>query len=318
MFLGWFKVTGGAVLQIFMLGAIGYFLIKRNILGERCLGTLSRLVIEVTLPLMIFCRLVRDFRFDLYPNWWIFPFISILITAVGLLLGYFFVGFVKKGALRRQFLSLTAFQNSGYLPLALIAALPLGDKAPTMLIYLFLLLMGFNLLVWSLGVFLLAFHKSRKFEMGSLFSPPVIATLFSLLFIASGLNNFVPAGALKTLSMAGECTLPLAMFVVGGSLAFVKLKHIDIKAVPLALLIKLFIMPVLGLWLIIQFDLPELIGLLILIELAMPPAVSLSVIIRHYKKEDFLISHGVFFGHVLSLVSLPLFLSLYFTLIMIK
>lgn len=318
MFLEWFRITSSAVLQIFMLAAIGYFLIKRNILGEKCLGTLSRLVIEVTLPLMIFCRLVKDFRFDLYANWWIFPFISILITGAGLLLGYLFLGFIKGRERRMQFLGLTAFQNSGYLPLALISALPLGDKAATMLIYLFLLLMGFNLAVWSLGVFLLAFHKNKKFEMGSLFSPPVIAALFSLLFIALGLNDFVPEGVLKTLGMAGDCTLPLALFVVGGSLAFIKLRRIDIKAIPLALLIKLFIMPVLGLWLVIQFNLPELIGLLILIELAMPPAVSLSVIISHYKKEDLLISHGIFFGHLLTLVSLPLFLSLYFTLIMVK
>jgi predicted permease len=83
-------------------------------------------------------------------------------------------------------------------------------------------------------------------------------------------------------------------------------------------LAKLIILPVLGLWLIVKFKLPELIGLLIIMQLAVPPATSLSVITRHYKKEDLLISQGVFFGHLLSIITLPLFLSLYFMLIMIK
>jgi predicted permease len=275
-------------------------------------------VVEITLPLLIFCQLIKDFRFNLYPDWWIFPLISIIITIAGLLLGGLFAGFIRGREHRMQFLSLVTFQNSGYLPLALVAALLPSDKADPMFIYIFLFLLGFNLVIWSFGVYMLSFHKSRKFELGSLFSPPVIATLFSLLFIYLGLNKFVPEAALKPLRTVGDCTLPLAMFVVGGSLASIHLRHVDKKAIFLMLLAKLIILPLLGLWLVLKFKLPQLMGLLIIMELAVPPATSLSVITRHYKKEDLLISQGVFFGHIVSLVSLPIFLSLYFTLSMIK
>jgi predicted permease len=165
---------------------------------------------------------------------------------------------------------------------------------------------------------MLSFHERKKFEMGSLFSPPVIATLVSLVIVFFGLNKFIPDTVLKPLRMVGDCTLPLAMFVVGGSLASIHLRHVDKKAVFFMVLAKLIILPVLGLWLIVKFKLPELIGLLIIMQLAVPPATSLSVITRHYKKEDLLISQGVFFGHLLSIITLPLFLSLYFMLIMIK
>ncbi|MDD2731418.1 MAG: AEC family transporter, partial [Candidatus Portnoybacteria bacterium] len=80
MFLESFKVTGTAVAEIFMLAALGYFLIKKNILGAEGLHALSRLVVEVTLPLLIFTQLIRDFSFSLYPDWWVFPLISITIT----------------------------------------------------------------------------------------------------------------------------------------------------------------------------------------------------------------------------------------------
>lgn len=318
MLWGSFKITGLAVAQIFLLGAIGYFLVKKNILGWEGLNSLSRLVIEITLPVLIFCQLVKDFKFSLYPNWWIFPLISILITLLGLVIGCLFVGFIKGQPRKLQFLSLITFQNSGYLPLALVAALLPKEKVDFLFIYIFLFLLGFNLMMWSLGVYMLSFHANRKFELGSLFSPPVIATVFSLIFIFLGLNKFVPEVILKPLRLVGDCTLPLAMFVVGGNLAQIHLGRIDKQAMFLVVLAKLIILPLLGILLIIKFRLPELVSLLIIMELAVPPATSLSVIVTHYKKEDILISQGVFLGHILSLVTLPLFLSLYFMLVMIK
>ena len=318
MFWESFKITSSAVAQIFLLAALGYFLIKKNILGPEGLNALSRLVIEVTLPLMIFCQLIKDFSFTLYSNWWIFPLISIAITIAGLIVGALFTGFIRGHQHKLQFLSLVTFQNSGYLPLALVAALLPSDKIDPMFIYIFLFLLGFNLVMWSLGVHILSFTRAKKFELGSLFSPPVIATLVSLIFIFFGLNKFIPDTALKPLRMVGDCTLPLAMLVVGGNLASIHLGHIDKKAMSLMILAKLIILPVLGLWLVIKFKLPQLLGLLILMQLAVPSATSLSLIITHYKKEDLLISQGIFLSHIVSLVTLPLFLSLYFMLIMIK
>jgi len=108
------------------------------------------------------------------------------------------------------------------------------------------------------------------------------------------------------------------MLVVGGNLAQISLARIDKKEIFFLVLAKLILLPALGLWLVVKLKLPELMGLLIIIQLAMPPATTLSVIIRHYKKEDLLISQGIFFGHIISLLTLPVILSLYFMLIVIR
>jgi len=313
-----FKIIGVAVGQIILLGVIGFFLVKRNILAHTGLDALSKLVMEVTLPILIFCELVKNFSFRQYANWWVFPLLSIAITAAGLILGSVVLKLIKGHQEKLQFLSLTAFQNSGYLPLALIAAFLPGPQRETMFIYLFLFLIGFNLVMFSLGVHMICFHKEREFELGSLFSPPVIAAVFSLALIFFGLQKFIPGSAIKALRMAGDCTLPLAMFVVGGSLAEINLSRIHKGAMFFVILIKLIILPALGLWLIIRLGLPELVGLLILIQLAMPSATTLSVITRYYKKEDILASEGIFFTHIASIITIPVFLSLYFALVMIK
>ncbi len=83
MFLESFRITGSAVAQIFLLGALGYFLVKKNILGDAGLDALSRLTIDITLPALIFCQLIKDFSFSLYPNWWVFPLVSLIITVAG-------------------------------------------------------------------------------------------------------------------------------------------------------------------------------------------------------------------------------------------
>jgi len=318
MFIESFRMTFGAVTQIFILGAFGFVLVRKGIINQEGLSTISRLVVEVIFPILIFSRLVKNFSFQAYPHWWMMPLLSMAIMLVGFIIGGIFLAFIKGNTARHQFLSLIAFQNSGYLPLALVAAILPPDKANVMFIDIFMLLLGFDMAVWSLGIYLLTFHAAKRFELGSIFSPPVIANLFSLALIFFGLNKFLPNTLMQPLNMIGDCTLPLAMFVVGGNIAAIHLTRVNKKAILLMTLAKLIILPALGFLFVLRPPITPLMGLLIIMQLAMPPATSLSLIIRHYKKEDILISQGVFFGHILSLITIPVFLSLYFSLVVIK
>lgn len=319
MFLTAFKTTSLAIIEIFILGALGFFLIKRKILSFEGLDGISRLVIEVTLPLFIFCQFIKEFRFSLYPNWWIFPILSIALTLLGFAIGSLFIWTTKSSDERRQFLSLVGFQNSGYLPLPLVAALLSGSEANQMFIYIFLFLVGFNLLMWSAGVYLLTYHRARRFAFASLFSPPVVATLVGLLFVSLRLENSIPNFIFRPLKMVGDSTLPLAMFVVGASLAKIEFnKKTNPQALFFIFLTKLIILPLIVIFIIINIKTPPLYALLLIIQAAMPPATSLSIIIRHYKKEDYLINPAIFIGHIISIFTIPIFLSLFYSIYLIR
>ena len=318
MFLEQFKITGLAMAQIFLLGGLGYILVKKNLLSHEGLDALSRLVIQIIFPALIFAQMLKNFSFNLYPNWWIFPLMSLAITVMGLIVGW---GLLKLSGLKThklEFLSLVGFQNSGYLPLAIVAAIFTGQQANDIFIFIFLFLLGFDLVAWSLGIYMLTYEKQIKFKLSSLFSPPVIANLISLVLIALGLNKFIPDVLFKPLSMVGNSTLPLAMLVVGGNVALVQLKNIDKKVTFIFLLGKLIILPLLGIVIVLKLALPHLLGFLIVMQLAMPSATSLSVIIRRFNRQDVLISQGVFFSHIIGLFTIPLFLSLYLFLVMLK
>jgi malate permease and related proteins len=318
MFFDAVGITASAVMQILILAIIGFFLKKRNILTDQGLDAISRLVIDITLPLLIFAQLVKDFDFNRYPNWWIFPLLSLAITAMGLVVGFICSGFIRGAQRRLQFLNLVAFQNSGYLPLAMVATLLPAQQVGRMFIYLFLFLIGFNMVMGRRAAYLLTFSKETKFQARNLLNPPVIAAVFGLVFAFFDVQCIVPEVVLKPMRMIGDCTLPLAMFVVGADLAQIKVEHFDRKAMAWLTLAKLIILPLLGLTCVLRFNLPPLMGLLILLQLAVPPATSLSVIVRHYRKEDLLISQGIFFGHVVSLLTIPVFLSIYLSSVSIK
>ncbi|OQB12734.1 MAG: Membrane transport protein [Candidatus Omnitrophica bacterium ADurb.Bin205] len=318
MFIEHFQITGIAVLQIFMLSAVGFLLVRKRFLSGRGLDDLSRLVMDVSLPVLIFCQLIKDFSFCLYPNWWVFPLISIAITVFGLVAGFLFVRFIDKEQEKLQFLSLVAFQNSGYLPLALVAALFPAQSLGEIFIYLFLFLMGFNLVMFSLGVHILNFHKEKKIKLSSLLSMPVLATLLGLVIVYFGINKLFPDSLIKPLRILGDTTLPLAMIVVGGNLAQINLKAINKKAVILLILVKMIILPLSGILFLRVFNISGLLGLLILIQLAMPSAVTVSTILRASNKEDILASQGIFITHLAALITVPAFLILYFSNFMIK
>lgn len=318
MFLEHFKITSLAMAQIFILGVLGYYLVKKNILSHSGLEALSRLVIQIIFPALIITQLLANFSFSLYPNWWIFPLISLAITLASLVLGVILLKLAKLKNNKLQFLSLVSFQNSGYLPLALAAAMFTGTQLSNIFIYIFLFLLGFDLVAWSLGIYMLTYEKETRFKLQHIFSPPVIASILTLILIALELNKFIPAAIFKPIQIIGNCTLPLALMVVGGNIALVQLKNIDKKGLGFFLLGKLIILPALGLWIVLKLGLPQLFGFLIVMQLAMPSATSLSVIMRRYNKEDALISQGVFFSHVISLITIPIFLGLYLSLVVLK
>lgn len=300
------------MLQIFWLGLIGFVLVRRRMLSEEGLSGLSRFLIGVSFPALIFWQMITKFSFSIYPDWWLFSLASLSLSAAGLLTGWVFSIGVKEAQERRELVSLIGFQNAGYLPLALLGWILPKEQLGIMLIYLFLFLLGFNLVIWSWGVYFLSGHKLKKFSLAGLFSPPVIAVLLGFGFILLRINRFLPKFVLLPLEGLGNCSFPLAMVVVGASLAELKPSPSpQIKLIIKLILAKLIVLPSIGLLFVSYFHLPYLMGLLIILELAVPSANSLVIIARQYAQGEKLISQGILYTHIACLITLPIFLFTY-------
>ncbi len=314
MFLQSFQVIFQAIFGLVLLGSIGFWLVKRSIVEEEGLKMLSTLVIGLFLPFFMFSEIVERFSFTLYPDWWLYPLLSLLVTAVGYACGLL-VLFLDKSSRRNkdEFLAIAAFQNSGYLPLPLVASLLAPDAAKVMFIYIFLFLLGFNMTIFSLGVFLLAPKtKDYRFNFKHMFNPPVIATLLALACVFFKINRILPNFVLSPIEMLGRAAIPLSILVVGGNLASIKAKPAsNFKSISYVLALKLFIVPLIFLGFIILVRPQPLVGLLLMLQAAMPSATFLSVISRGLNHQDHLISQAIFYSHIAGILTISLFLALF-------
>ncbi len=284
---------------------------KKNIINDSGLTLLTWLTVNFFLPAFTFHQLTQHFNFQSYPDWWTFPLISFLITLGGFSLGWLVTKLSKGIGPKREFIALASFQNSGYLPLLLITAIFSPPEAQELYIYLFLFLIGFDFAVWSFGVWFLTRHKMEKFELKNLLSTPFIATSISLLLILCDLPKFIPPLLVKPIQMTGECTLPVAMIVVGASLARIKISDVNKKEITLVLLTKLVALPLAAMIFVLALKVPKLIGFFVVMEACVPSAVTLSIISRHYGTEEKFINQGIFFTHLFSMLTIPVFLMLY-------
>lgn len=301
-----------APLRIFLMGAAGYIFVKAKIIPEEVLDALNNILVCLFLPCMIVYEFLTKFTFAAYGHWWVFPLMGIGISLAGLFLSEIFVFALRKKEVKNEFLSLCAFQNSGYIPLLIAEVILPPAQAAEMFMYIFLLLVGFNFLVWSLGANLICGKDRFAMRWEDLYNPPILATLLSLMAVFFGLNRFVPDFAMDVVQSFGACTMPVAMFVVGGSLATIKIRDNTFKQeIGITILFKLFLFPLLTLVLLWAWQVRSLWGLLVMIQAAVPSAVTLTVIAKYYKRDERFINQTIFYTHIVGLLSFPIFLILY-------
>lgn len=310
-----FSASFLAIGEIFILMGIGFFTVRKGIIKSAFIQHLSELLVYVTLPLMIFSRIVMGFSFREFKLWWIFPLAAVLMIFVPFILAGLTTKLLRIRENLLEFKSLVSFQNSAYLPLALVSALLKPEEANAAILYILFFLMGFNFLIWSWGVAMLkSKDKNEKVFLIKFLSPPFIATLVAVFLVAIGINKFIPEVVTRPLKMLGDSTVPLGLFLVGAALAEFKINRKTEKGIYIAALLKLIIVPLVFLGILRFFSLPNIASLVLLLQAAMPSATSLLVIARVYGENSGYISQGILITHLFAFLTIPLFLFLFFRL----
>ena len=168
-------------------------------------------------------------------------------------------------------------------------------------------------MIWSLGTAFLSKQPGKRIKLKSVFSPPFVAIIVSLLLILFKVNQILPQFILRPIEAIGNCTIPFALLVVGAILAEVSIdKHrLNISAFLSLGLIKLFLIPASVLLVLVFIKVEPLAGLVILLQAAAPSANSLAYIARDAKADYRFISEGIFITHIASLITIPIFIWLF-------
>ena len=291
---------------LFALILVGYVARSFNILNSDLNKGLSRLVLQITLPALIIKSMQFSFSREVMMGSVKIILLSILAHGVAIAIAYISVKILKyKDPEASVFRFMLIFSNVGYMGYPIIKVI-YGDLG---VFYTALFNIIFNVLLWSLGVVLMAKDNGKRADDVNYFkiltNPGILAVFigFSLFLLSIKINYIV----FETLNLLGETTVPLSMLLIGSMLAEVPIKEIfsDTRLLVISFL-RLIAIPAL-VW--ICFYILGLRGILLGIPVlvtAMPAAANTAVFATIYETEPQLASKGVFITTLLSMVTIPL------------
>ena len=170
-------------------------------------------------------------------------------------------------------------------------------------------MLGFQIFCWTYGVYLLDGSSKFRLSWDILRRPCVIAALVAYALYFSALR--VPAIVGQMVDYVGNLTSPMAMLIIGSALAKLSLRTVfgDWRVYVLCA-VKLVAIP-LGLWVLLRGVLThDLMLTTLILARAMPAATNSTILCYRYGRDGSLASGCVFLSTLLSLVTIPLVLTL--------
>lgn len=297
------------MIQLFLVIYLGYFLFKVKILDVDLNKKLTTLLLSVTTPAMILSSVLTTETTQKLEDVIFVFIIGIGVYLVLPILGLILVK-VMRVPLKQQglYIFMTVFSNIGFMGFPVMKAI-FGNEA---VFYTAIFNMIFNLLVFSVGAMMMNYGTDRKVQMNprNLLSPGVIASLVALLIYFIKLQ--VPTVISSTVTMIGDITTPMAMLLIGSTLANIPLKEVfnELRVYPYTL-IKQVIVPIIAFPILRLIIADPLILGITLIMISMPVANSAVLFATQNDGDVSLAAKTVFMTTLLSIVTIPLIVALF-------
>jgi predicted permease len=316
IFINSFGTTFQAILPILLIAAVAGFLIRKNILTQEQLKALSAICIQVLLPCLIFSNIIKNFDPHQLRYWLLIPLAAFLM--VGFALAISSILFRPNLRAKKHFLAPAAIQNAAYI------ILPLGkmlypQKFDEFAMYCFLYVLGLNLILWSVGKYLVSSKEDENPSIRQLLNPPFFANIIAVSVVLLGLKRFMPTVVLNSAELVGSATVPVATFLLGailGSISFnIKSHFADAGKV---MLVKLILLPLAVIIVLSLTNLhtawPLLCSLLVL-QSSSPPATAIIIMAKHYDEKEQQLGSILFLSYVACIITIPFWLAVWSAII---
>lgn len=297
-----FTILKQTVIMLILI-TIGIICRKTGVITKESNKDLSKLVLQVVNPVMIFMSYQTDNRPELVKNLlltFVFSVGAFVVTAIG---AYILVR--KKDGRNTEIERFSAiYSNCGFMGIPLVNAL-FGMEG---VFYLTAFITVFNIIVWTHGIILISGEKSFKSVVKVFYSPTIISIFLGLVcFFAQLKLPSVPAEALGFIS---DLNTPLAMIVSGVTMAETNvIKLLKKRRVYYICFLRLIMLPILLALVLSLFEMSEKVRLTVMIAASSPPAAMCTLQCIRYGKNSLYASEIFTFGTILSVLTLPLVVS---------
>lgn len=289
---------------MFLLMSVGFVGSKIGMITEETSKRLSAIVVNIANPAMILVSGISDERME-GRELLSLTVVILAIYAVLMLLAYLLPVLLRVDPKSRGvYQAMTVFSNIGFMGYPIIAAL-YGSSA---VLYGALYSIPFNILIYTFGVSALRKKENgeekKKLSLKEVLNIGVITSIISLILYLWQIR--VPGFFTDTLNYLGNLTAPLSMMVIGASMTSISLRELftDVRLL-LFSLIKLLLIPVLGMLLIRQVVTNEVICGVFMIMLATPAGSMTAMLAQEYDGDYETASRGVTLTTLLSVITMP-------------
>jgi hypothetical protein len=309
------------ITAMFLVIVGGWLARRRGFLAADFTATLSRLVVDVAFPALVFTQMLRTVDAAALRDGWIGPLLCGLLIVVAYFVGLLAAPVFSGRTQRNTFIFLVAVPNWIFLPLPIVQAL-YGDTGVRTVL---LCNAGAQVVLWSFGVWIL--HGTIRQAMKHLLTNvglwataagivvalllPTARNLETIDPAAAPLGMMLPGALVQALAMIGSLTIPMSLLAIGAQLGELNFAvHRFPKVLWGVLLSRLMFAPLvtvaIGFALMkMGFAIPEETRMIIYLIAVMPVAISCSVMAERFHGDVTLSAEGIFYSTFFSLLTVP-------------
>lgn len=302
------QVIINSMLELFIMILIGYLLFKLGVFDKNFNQKLTKLILHVTMPALIINSVleqtVKPRAETVEITFIIAAAIYILMPIVGIIIAKLIRANIKKQGL---FAFMMTFSNVGFMGFPIVSAI----YGTTAVFYTAIINIVFNVASFTIGVILLRYGggTNTKISFLKILSPGVIFSVLAV-FIYIFDIRFTDTVE-RTIENLGLVTTPLAMLLMGSTLATMPVREVFNEArIYLFCIIKQILIPVI-LYPTVKFFIKDnLLFGVVMVLLMMPVATNAIMFTIEYNADEKLAAKSVFISTVMSLVTIPLIIYL--------
>lgn len=296
------------LIQLFVMIFLGYLLCSIGILDHHTNQRMTKVIIQLTSPCLILSSVLTS---NAEKNLSLIG-LTFLIATIYYLVSPF-VGMLMTPMLRLpkeqrgMYAFMAVFENTGFMGIPVINAVYGGEG----LVYTAIFNIVFNIACFGYGPMLITNGSGKKVKVNlkSIFSPGLIMSFFTLAVYIWDIP--IPGTLVGVISSLGNVTTPMAMILTGSALALMDIREVftDLHVYPFIAVRHIFL-PLLIFPLMARL-ISNTVLLGVCFIMIIMPCASMSVLFAtNYNADEKLAARTVFISTMLSLLTIPLLLSI--------
>lgn len=309
-----------AVISLVLLGVPGFLLEKFKMLPQKTGEALSAIVLYGSQPAMIFMSFQEYYSDKIAINILIVVGLTFAIHALMLGVIYLCVRNKDEKAKLNVVRYASLFSNCGYMGLPFLQTIFDGTGfGGQIIIYAAIVIAVFNLLNWTVGVFMITGNK-RDISVKKIFLNPTIISIiigaivfftvkipFTALAADGSDLRFIIEKIMSSVDLIGKMVTPLSLTVIGIRLANVNVKSLFLdKWAYVSCVLKLVVMPIITILAVSYLPIDAVIKYVMFFLLSMPSATSTALFAVKFGSDGDFASICVLLSTVLSIFTIPL------------